>query len=119
LQVHQIELEMQNEELQRARAAAKHAQAHRVWVRMSRTEQQQVRMEVCDDGVGFDPAQPAGKSDRGGFGMFSIRTRLEVLDGQMEVFSSPGRGTQAMIRVPLGKAKLPTADTGRELKVQP
>jgi len=101
--------------------AAKHAQARRVQVRMSRVAVQpsrlppgaggrpapqgpeQVCIEVCDDGVGFDPAQGGGKTGRGGFGMFSIRQRLEVLDGQMEVVSNPGQGTQVTIRAPLGK----------------
>jgi PAS domain S-box-containing protein len=100
---------------------AKHAQARRVQVRMTRVLVQpsrlapgagetpapqgpeQVCIEVCDDGVGFDPAQVAGKTS-GGFGMFSICQRLELFDGHLEVFSSPGQGTRATIRVPLGKA---------------
>jgi PAS domain S-box-containing protein len=90
--------------------AAKHAQAHRIWIRMDTTERH-VRIEVHDDGVGFDPAQPADRTDGGGFGMFSIRTRLEVLNGHMEVVSSPGRGTQVTIHAPLGTAALPTDKT--------
>lgn len=101
--------------------AAKHAQARRVQIRMTRVVGQpsrlppgagetpapqgpeQVCIEVCDDGVGFDPAQIARKTG-GGFGMFSIRQRLEVFGGHLEVLSSPGQGTHVTIRAPLGKA---------------
>jgi signal transduction histidine kinase len=70
---------------------------------MTRVAVQHVSIEVCDDGVGFDPAQMAAKSG-GGFGMFSIRQRLEVFGGHLEIQSSPGQGTQVTIRAPLGKA---------------
>lgn len=79
--------------------AAKHARAQRVWVRVSRTEQQ-VHLEVGDNGVGFDPARTVQRTDAGGFGMFSIRTRLEVLGGQMDVLTSPGQGTRVVIQAP-------------------
>ena len=77
---------------------------------MSRTEQQQVQIEVRDDGVGFDPGQWAGKPDRGGFGMFSIRRRLEVLGGEVEVLSSPGQGTRVTLRAPLRTAARKVSD---------
>ena len=83
--------------------AAKHARAQKVTVRMGRTGDRHVRIDVCDDGVGFDPSQPAARTDAGGFGMFSIRQRIEVLNGRMEVLSSPGQGTQVILRAPLGK----------------
>jgi PAS domain S-box-containing protein len=88
--------------------AAKHAQAHRVCIRMSQTEQQ-AWIEVRDDGVGFDPAKPAEKDERGGLGMFTIRRRLEVFGGQIDVVSSPGQGTHVRIRVPLDERQVPAS----------
>jgi PAS domain S-box-containing protein len=82
----------------------KHAQAQRVGVRMHRCEQH-VRIEVCDDGRGFDAARPVRKADRCGFGLFSVRERLAALGGRMEVVSSPGRGTQISILMPQGNAE--------------
>lgn len=81
---------------------AKHAQAQHVWVRMSKADGQ-VELEVRDDGVGLDPAQ-AARTPETGFGMLSIRERLERLGGRMEVASRPGHGTQVVIRVPRGQA---------------
>jgi len=94
--------------------AAKHARAHCVQVRMTRVAAEpsqppagppgpeQVCIEVCDDGVGFNPGQMVRKPG-GGFGMFSIRQRLEVFGGHLEVHSSPGQGTQVTLRAPLGR----------------
>jgi signal transduction histidine kinase len=67
--------------------------------------EQHVRIEVCDDGRGFDAARPVRKADRGGFGLFSVRERLAALGGRMEVVSSPGRGTQISILMPQGNAE--------------
>lgn len=94
--------------------AAKHAQASRVWVRMSRTDERAC-IEVCDDGVGFDSAKPAAKDERGGLGMFTIRRRLALLGGQIDVISSPGQGTRVTIRVPLDQAKSAGPETAAPL----
>jgi len=88
---------------------AKHAQAEHAWVRVSRTEDRHLRIEVRDDGVGFDVAEPTGPTADGGFGMFSIRERLELLGGRLEIASSPGQGTQVTIFVPLGEEVAPPA----------
>jgi PAS domain S-box-containing protein len=75
----------------------KHAHAKNVKVCISR-----IRWEICiciqDDGVGFDPAEVDCKS---GFGIFSIRERLEHLAGHIEVESEPGRGTKITMTAPL------------------
>jgi signal transduction histidine kinase len=92
--------------------AAKHAQARHVWIRMSQSEQR-VGVEVRDDGRGFDPAPAGAKTDRGGFGMFSIRERVAALGGQMDVVSSRGRGAQVMIWVPRSQTERPAADTSK------
>ena len=48
-----------------------------------------VRLEVQDDGRGFDPAA----SRAGGFGLTSMRERAEGLGADFSVGSRPGEGT--------------------------
>ncbi|MHB8053935.1 MAG: sensor histidine kinase [Candidatus Aminicenantales bacterium] len=80
---------------------AKHAQASFVRVHLVR-QAGGLRVEVRDDGVGFDAfTEGAALADRGGFGLFSIRERLKVLGGELEVSSSPGHGASFILSVPV------------------
>ncbi len=79
----------------------KHAQAQRAKVSIARSGDH-IRVEVNDDGVGFNPAEQrlgAGKDDR--FGLFSIRERLQPLGGDLTILSTPGQGTQVTLLGPL------------------
>ena len=80
----------------------KHAQVTTVSVHVSRLDGQ-IQIVVSDNGVGFDPAQlrHAGSS-WSGFGLFSIRERLDLLGGRMEVESAPGKGSRFRLVAPLG-----------------
>jgi signal transduction histidine kinase len=61
-----------------------------------------VQLVVQDDGRGFDAATPhQNKADRGGFGLFSVRERVQNLGGRLEIQSSPGRGTEIRIFMPV------------------
>jgi signal transduction histidine kinase len=78
---------------------AKHAGATRVGLTLSYMEDQ-VTLDVRDDGVGFEPtAQPAGR-DSGGFGLKALRQRLQRVAGLLEIESEPGRGTAISASVP-------------------
>jgi signal transduction histidine kinase len=83
---------------------AKHAAARNVDVTVSR-DGDEIRCEVVDDGCGFDPASVftamLGGANPPGFGLFSIRERLEHLGGRLELDSAVGRGTRATLRAPL------------------
>ena len=60
-----------------------------------------VELEVCDDGVGFDPARLGGSVRSGrGFGLPSARERLRREGGDLAVDSAPGRGTRIRASVP-------------------
>jgi two-component system, NarL family, sensor histidine kinase DevS len=63
---------------------AKHARAERVAVRVE-LEYDAVRVEVRDDGRGFDPATPAD-----GFGLLGMRERVTLAGGDLDVTSQPG-----------------------------
>jgi PAS domain S-box-containing protein len=62
----------------------------------------QIRVDVEDDGVGFDSEETGSSVDTTGrFGLFSIRMRLEPLGGHMEVDSKPGHGSRVTLVAPL------------------
>src|SRR5207249_3074078 len=85
----------------------KHAQAQSVSVSIGCDEGAgggSVRVEVADDGVGFEPPKFTGDLSRaGGFGLFNIRERLDYVGGRIEIHSSPGGGTRTILFVPLGR----------------
>jgi signal transduction histidine kinase len=57
----------------------------------------EVRASVEDDGVGF--AQD--ERPEAGLGLVSMRERIALLGGMVNIFSVPGRGTSVEVRVPL------------------
>ena len=66
----------------------------------------QVRIQVSDTGVGFDPAQLRAEGGvGGGFGLFSTRQRLALLGGGLEIVSRPGQGSQFTLWGPLQMAR--------------
>jgi PAS domain S-box-containing protein len=61
-------------------------------------------MEVIveDNGVGFAPDQPGGSSGKiEGFGLFSIRERLNYFGGRMKIESTLGEVTRVILSLPL------------------
>lgn len=80
---------------------AKHAKASSVTVSVKARGREAV-VEVRDDGVGFDASDVGARASRsGGYGLFSIRERLEYLGGSLDIESRPGRGTRVVLRAPL------------------
>jgi len=77
----------------------KYAQAQSAEIRLTRLAADRLRLVVVDDGRGFDPALTRDYSTSGGFGLFTIRERLELIGGRLEVLSAPGAGTQMLIDV--------------------
>lgn len=78
---------------------AKHAQATEARVAVNWTKRR-VHVHVRDDGVGFHA--PEATSKRGadsGFGLFSIRQRLEHLGGSMQIKSEPGGETHVQVSI--------------------
>jgi PAS domain S-box-containing protein len=79
----------------------RHSRAHGAKVSVTRNGNE-VRIDVEDDGIGFDPARISADMDQNGrFGLFSIRERLEPLGGHVEVASKPGQGTKVTLMGPL------------------
>jgi CheY-like chemotaxis protein len=95
--------------------ALKYAECREVAVRMEQADGR-LRLEICDDGVGFesdaiDGYSPTAMSSK--FGLFSIRERMRSLGGWFDMQSAPGQGTTATLVLPIGDG----AVAGSELKV--
>jgi signal transduction histidine kinase len=75
--------------------AARHGGAANIAVRLA--ENQGVRLGISDDGRGFDPANT---TTTGGFGLESMRERVDALGGRFRLESHPGEGTRIEIVVP-------------------
>ena len=82
---------------------ARHARAARVWVSL-RHEGEVDRVQVRDDGVGFDPAVATATVRAGHIGLASLRERAEALGGALTLESAPGAGTVATVTIPRGSS---------------
>lgn len=80
----------------------KYAGARRLNVKINKGKDRIV-IKVKDDGIGFVPSEGSTSisDEKGGFGLFNIRERLEHLGGAMKIKSSPTKGTTITLRVPL------------------
>jgi len=79
----------------------KHAGTRRASVAMEEAPPGRLQIRVHDDGQGCDPAVVMDKKTET-FGLFSIRERMEAIDGWMELESAPGGGTTVTLGVILG-----------------
>ncbi len=73
----------------------KHSGARHVSVRIDCTGNVPT-LTIEDDGVGFDPAT-AARSMEGGFGMASMRERVEQVGGTLTVHTAPNEGTRIVV----------------------
>lgn len=80
--------------------AGKHARASRIGVAVEAVAGQ-LRIEVTDDGEGFDSAKAREFLRMGRVGLASMRERVELANGTFMVHSTPGRGTSVVATLPL------------------
>lgn len=78
-----------------------HSQATRAEVSIWK-KGDQLEITVEDNGVGFN-SQTDPNQFRSGVGLLQIRERLRNIGGDFKIESGQGRGTRALIRVPLGR----------------
>ena len=77
---------------------ARHACVDQATVRL-RADQHVLRVEVQDQGRGFDPG--TNLISNNGIGLAGMRERVRSLQGQFQVESAPGRGTRLTAVLPL------------------
>jgi signal transduction histidine kinase len=90
-ELHQIAQEALNN-------ALKHAHARQVQVHLQFGEAA-TRLQVQDDGVGFEPA--AARAG-GGLGIPGMEERVHRIGGRLTIESTPGQGTKILVEVPTG-----------------
>lgn len=73
-----------------------HANAALVFINL-RQEEAQLVLEIEDDGVGFDPAYvPENR-----FGLVGMSERARLMNGRLQVDTTPGEGTKITIQIPI------------------
>ncbi|MEX2420587.1 MAG: PAS domain-containing sensor histidine kinase, partial [Actinomycetota bacterium] len=88
---------------------AKHADASELSLTVDAVAGQ-LRIELTDDGTGFDPTKARDFLRNGQVGLASMRERIELANGTFMVRSSPGTGATIVATLPLE-----TVPTQREL----
>lgn len=73
----------------------KHARAASVTMRLT-CSSETITLHVEDDGIGFDTSQPL----RGHLGLRSMSERAARINGALEIFSQPRRGTRLEVTAP-------------------
>lgn len=84
----------------------KHAETDQARLAMT-TAEGTVRIEISDDGRGFDVdalSSTSASETQARFGLFSIRERMIAMGGRFELVSRPGKGTRATLIAPLNRA---------------
>lgn len=77
----------------------RHAGAETVFVGMQRKDGV-LEIVVRDDGRGFDLDYTLDDSGRG-LGLFGMQERASYIGGTVDIDTSPGRGTEVRVRVPI------------------
>ena len=79
----------------------KHAQVKNARLSIKK-DNSNIRICCEDGGVGFTYSHKGlSKEEKEGFGLFSIKERLDHLGGHLEIESQPNRGTQVILVAPL------------------
>jgi PAS domain S-box-containing protein len=78
----------------------KHSGVAKAAVRVTKTNGE-VRVDVSDDGVGFDNAKSDADDSRSGFGLYHVSERLKLFGGRLEVDRKRQTGTRVVVTAPL------------------
>jgi signal transduction histidine kinase len=79
----------------------KHANASVVRLRFA-LDDDTARLEIVDNGIGFDTFEnPLGSDEMGGYGVLSMAERAELVGGRLNIRSRPGSGTAVTATIPL------------------
>ena len=84
---------------------AKHARAHHATIAL-RVDDATAMVSVSDDGRGFEVADALGRggADEASVGLVGIQERVRLLNGRLEITSTPGHGTTIRVTAPIEEA---------------
>ncbi len=80
--------------------AQKHARAEAIRVGMFLRDEN-VILEISDDGIGFDPQAPSYPDERPHFGLEVMQARAQRIGAELEIHSQPGEGTSISLQLPV------------------
>ncbi|MBI4332469.1 MAG: HAMP domain-containing protein [Chloroflexi bacterium] len=83
----------------------KHAVASKASIQLEEQEGQLV-LRVTDDGRGFSPDSPSAEKH---LGLGIMKSRVESLNGNFRIESTPGSGTRILVSLPLDSVRVPIA----------
>ncbi|WIM87597.1 GAF domain-containing sensor histidine kinase [Candidatus Mycobacterium wuenschmannii] len=80
----------------------KHANASVARLRFAVDAEANARLEIIDNGIGFDTFEhPLGSDEMGGYGVLSMAERAELVGGTLNIRSRPGSGTAVTATIPV------------------
>jgi len=80
---------------------ARHAKAQNVLVEL-RPDSESIRLVIQDDGLGFDHQAAMVRGSLGAsLGLLGMQERAQLIGGELEIESKPGRGTTVAVWLPL------------------
>jgi two-component system NarL family sensor kinase len=80
----------------------KHANASVARLRFAIDADDIARLEIVDNGIGFDTFEnPLGSDEMGGYGVLSMAERAELVGGTLNIRSRPGSGTAVTATIPV------------------
>lgn len=81
--------------------AIKHARAPHHHIVLEATADDQIRLVVADDGIGFDPdLAPVAAGGQRGLGLTRLRQRVPLVNGHLDLQAAPGHGTRVTLQIP-------------------
>ena len=79
---------------------ARHSQATEVTLNLA-CNVGDLKLEIMDNGLGFDTTQ----TEKTGFGLQSMRQRIEQIGGTLSIYSDPGEGTKISVAIPTAEQR--------------
>jgi len=77
----------------------RHSGATKVKVILSKTDSNNLKLIIKDNGIGFDTKKLL--AEKKGAGLKNIERRVKLLNGQIKVASAPKKGVKYIIKIPL------------------
>lgn len=84
--------------------AVKHSKTGSARVSLKIVKGVGLRIEVSDEGAGFDAGRLSLPGEEGGFGLFSVRERINLIGGRFQIDSAPSKGSRFIMTVPYVQA---------------